>query len=482
MISLYLLTQLHQDIDRLAAVGTPINSTSSGDKDKRDQIFTLYMDIDTKKRASSDDLDDSSKKAKSKKESTHYREYNTVLVRNLPPNYNHFKVRKYFKTCGSVLQADVVDDKDGSSKLARVEFSSYDEVLTAMTRTLKKIGHYQITVEHLTDSTLWITNYPPGYDASKLRSMLSDHVESPILSIRLPSLAFNSRRRFAYVDLTSRTAAERAIEELNGKEVAGYKLIVKLSNINDRKKRTDDAISEGRELIVKGISEEVSDEALLGLFSKYGDIEKHRMVKADEGSTRYAFITYRDEESAERALALNGETLEDKTLHVSKAMKKAYLERQEVKRLLASKRNDPKIIGLYPLSDQVTREEITALIIDKSSVQSSDIAKVLLVSDHEGALVVMKEEKCAAKVSLALNGFKFKNRMLNCVSTFELSKHFPNERGHSVQVSKGPSHGKLVGETHSNNARNNTGPEQEHLPQQEKKMSNDDFRKMFLSK
>ncbi|QEU62634.1 Prp24 [Kluyveromyces lactis] len=402
---------------------------------------------------------------------THNREYTTVLVKNLPPNYNHHKVRRYFKTCGSILQIDVTDSINGDSKLARIEFSSYDEALTAVSRTLKKIGFHQITVEQLKDSTIWVTNFPPGYDAGKLRNLLSQYIDSPILSIRLPSLAFNSRRRFAYVDLVSPEVAKNAENRLDGIKVNNYKLVAKISNVNERTERTDNAISDGREIIVKNLPDDITIDDLIKMFNGFGDTEKARIVTGDEtGSGRhskYAFITFKDKASADNALSLNGTVMNGKPLHVSKVMRKAYLERQEVKRLLASRKENPKVVGIYPLSDQITPDQILAFITEKAQIRPSDITKVLLVSDHEGALIIADKEAITAKVSLAISGYKFKNRILKCVSAHELSLHYPNE--HKTTLNQ-PKHA-VVKEIKS-----------QHASQIDKKLSNDDFRKLFLSK
>ncbi|CDO94682.1 unnamed protein product [Kluyveromyces dobzhanskii CBS 2104] len=408
---------------------------------------------------------------KAKKVHSHNREFTTVLVKNLPANYNHHKVRKYFRTCGSILQIDVTDSNDKGSKLARIEFSSYDEALTAVSRTLKKIGFNQITVGQLEDSTIWITNFPPGYDANRLRCLLSQHIDSPILSIRLPSLAFNSRRRFAYVDLTSPDIAIKAVQDLNGKEVDNYNLVAKISNVHERSKRTDDAITDGRELIIKNLSNEVTEEILSNLFKEFGEIEKQRIISRDKSSsdatTNYAFVTFKDKACAENALSINGTIVSFKPLQVSKVMRKAYLERQEVKRLLSSRRPNPNVIGIYPLSDQVTPEQLIALVTEKARIHPSDIPKVLLVSDHEGALIVADKESTVAKISLAINGFKFKNRILKCVSSSELSAHQPNE-------SRSYGHDTKPGFVKPNKSENKV--------MANAKLSNDDFRKLFLSK
>jgi len=57
-------------------------------------------------------------------------------------------------------------------------------------------------------AVLWVTNYPAEFDEAKLRELFSEvcglvaHTNlqfGHVKAIRLPSLVFNTRRRFAYV-------------------------------------------------------------------------------------------------------------------------------------------------------------------------------------------------------------------------------------------------------------------------------------------
>nr|2KH9_A Chain A, U4/U6 snRNA-associated-splicing factor PRP24 [Saccharomyces cerevisiae] len=81
----------------------------------------------------------------------------------------------------------------------------------------------------MTECTLWMTNFPPSYTQRNIRDLLQD-INVVALSIRLPSLRFNTSRRFAYIDVTSKEDARYCVEKLNGLKIEGYTLVTKVSN------------------------------------------------------------------------------------------------------------------------------------------------------------------------------------------------------------------------------------------------------------
>lgn len=408
---------------------------------------------------------------------THERETTTVIVKNLPNNYNFHKVKRYFKNCGNINHVDVINAEENRSKIARVEFDSYDSCLSALTKNYKIIGDREIIVEPLIGCTVWITNFPPGYDSTKLRSLIAEQVGLPILSLRLPSLAFNSKRRFVYIDFTSPTAALRAVSILNDTLVQGFKIVAKISNPAERARRSDEAVMEGRELIVKNLDlSTVTEESLADLFTKFGELERITIpsgkfsvseTKPNEG---YAFVSFKTLESAKAALSLNKTSFQNNIILVSRANKKSYLERQEVKRILASRRNNEHVASLFPLSSSTSTEEVRELILLESTLKNINVVKILLVTDHEGALIVCDNSVSAAILILALNGKRLNNVQLRCGSVHDLLEY---ESIHESRRRKLETNDSLKKEE----SLKSLGHKAEN-----KKFSNNDFREMFLTK
>lgn len=51
-----------------------------------------------------------------------------------------------------------------------------------------------------------ITNYPPEYDEVNIRKLFKEHGE--VVSVRFPSLKYNTHRRFCYVTFASPQQAQ----------------------------------------------------------------------------------------------------------------------------------------------------------------------------------------------------------------------------------------------------------------------------------
>ena len=408
---------------------------------------------------------------------TRNRELTTVLVKNLPKSYNQNKVYKYFKHCGPIIHVDVADSLKKNFRFARIEFARYDGALAAITKTHKVVGQNEIIVSHLTECTLWMTNFPPSYTQRNIRDLLQD-INVVALSIRLPSLRFNTSRRFAYIDVTSKEDARYCVEKLNGLKIEGYTLVTKVSNPLEKSKRTDSATLEGREIMIRNLSTELLDENLLReSFEGFGSIEKINIPagqKEHSFNNCCAFMVFENKDSAERALQMNRSLLGNREISVSLADKKPFLERNEVKRLLASRNSKEleTLICLFPLSDKVSPSLICQFLQEEIHVNERDIRKILLVSDFNGAIIIFRDSKFAAKMLMILNGSQFQGKVIRSGTINDMKRYYNNQQNHSMKHVK-PSCINVM----------EKGPNlqvKKKIPDKQEQMSNDDFRKMFL--
>ncbi|CAK1357048.1 unnamed protein product [Cercospora beticola] len=244
------------------------------------------------------------------------REHNTITVKNMPPSISEGEIKKFFRDCGTLLSISIVQDKEGSSASAVVEFESEDDVKAAKTRTGKEIGGYEIRIQSGSGSTLYVTNYPAEYDEEAIRGLFKKYGE--IVAVRLPSLKYNSRRRFAYVQFLSAEMARAAEEAMDGKKLDGlHTLLAKIADPDAKKQRAGPQ-SEGREIIVKNSDREASETQIREFFGQYGQIERINLVKlVNNRATGTVFITYTTAEGATAALeGANNTPFHDRILKV----------------------------------------------------------------------------------------------------------------------------------------------------------------------
>ncbi|CCH59153.1 hypothetical protein TBLA_0B03120 [Henningerozyma blattae CBS 6284] len=407
------------------------------------------------------------------------REVSTIIVTNLPKSYNQQKTRNIFHDCGNIIHIDLVATLDNSSKIARLEFESYNDVLIAQTKTFKKIGQNEIIVKPLVDSTIWITNFPPTFEVSDIRSIFKENNILP-LSIRFPSLRFNSKRRFCYVDVCSNKEALLAVSRFNDKNIHGYKLVAKLSNPAMKQERSDSAIKEKREILVRNIDNELATEEILKTyFLVCGEIQNIRIISPNNKSNSFAFIIFLNAESAEKAIKLNNSYLKvgSNPISITIAEQKPYLERQEIKSLLSARHSDKisRTVSLHPIiSDKISKEKITAFVLKIiPTVSQDDLDKVYLVTDYSGCLIVCKSETIAAKLMMGLNGQRFQNNVIHCGTIHDLKNSNKDHHTNKTPI--------------SNNLKDidtsTTSVNLQRVTSEEKgTMTNEDFRKMFLGK
>ncbi|XDT20283.1 Eukaryotic RNA Recognition Motif (RRM) profile [Nakaseomyces glabratus] len=354
------------------------------------------------------------------------RERCTVLVENVPKSYNQGKIKKFFKDCGDVLQVNSYESwREGNRcQMARVEFADEEGARSALTRTLRNMGSNTIEVNELKDSTVWMTNYPPTFQQRDIRNIFKDH-KIVALNVRLPSLRFNSNRRFAYVDLPNMESLDKAIQLLNGKDINGYKLVVKKSNPENRDKRSDAPVLERREIIIRNLPKTMLvKDTLLDIFKKYGAIDDLRIPKKQlemlsDLNHGCAFVVYTNPEDAKSALEMNNHVIDDIKISVNLSDSHAYLERKEVNRIINSKHTE-KYAAIYPISDKTSKEQIRNFINDKNAVLVEELKNIYLVTDYKAVFLKFERESTAAKAMLQLNNSTFDRKTIKCTTIREL--------------------------------------------------------------
>ncbi|KKK23455.1 pre-mRNA splicing factor (Prp24), partial [Aspergillus rambellii] len=219
------------------------------------------------------------------------REHSTIVVKNLPRSITEHKVRQFFRDCGAINGVKMMAGEDGNSEVAMIEFNSRDDAVAAQTRDQKIIDGNIIEVHFGSESTVFVTNFPPTADEKYIRDMLSTQ-HGEIVDIRFPSLKYNTHRRFCYVQFKTSAAAHSATK-LDGSTVGnGLHLVVKISNPS-RKQDRHGPMYEGREVHVSNIDWKATEDDLKELFSKYGTIELVRIPKkVDGGSKGFGYIIF----------------------------------------------------------------------------------------------------------------------------------------------------------------------------------------------
>ncbi|KAL2868555.1 U6 snRNP complex subunit PRP24 [Aspergillus lucknowensis] len=373
------------------------------------------------------------------------RENSTIVVKNLPKNFTEHKVRQFFRDCGTVNSVKMLPGEDGNSEVAMVEFNSRDDAVAAQTRDQKIIDESTIEVHFGSETTLFVTNFPPTADEKYIEDLFSSHGE--IVDIRFPSLKYNTHRRFCYVQFKTSAGAHSATE-LDGSTVGnGLHLVAKISDPS-RKQDRHGPIYEGREVHVSNVDWKANEDDLKELFSKYGAVELVRIPrKVDGGSKGFGYVIFRSREEATAALALHEQEFRSRPLQVrlsapqgAKRTAATVISRVgksqspapetngaspsgEVEEPTGERRD--RTLGLMNVPDTVNDARIRALV-----EQYGKLVKIVLRPDHQGAIVEFADVNHAGKAALELEGREITaGRKLHVGTVSEMLQQSAEKRG-----------------------------------------------------
>ncbi|KAJ6619546.1 hypothetical protein B0H10DRAFT_2367855 [Mycena sp. CBHHK59/15] len=275
---------------------------------------TEPMDVDsgprgTKRPAEDGASDEGHKKPRMELIRCRDRENSTVFVADLPSGITEDELVALFKDCGKVREVKITELS--GAIVATVEFFERDSVPAALTKDKKRLRDQEVAVHLAWKSTLYVTNFPESADDASMRELFSKY--GILFDVRWPSKKFKNTRRFCYVQYTSPSSAQSALE-LHGRELEpDLTMNVFISNPERKKERTDQDANE-REVYVAGLSRFTTKLDLEKLFKPYGGLKDVRMAADKDGNSKgFAF------KSAQAALEANNQELKKRRIAVTLA-------------------------------------------------------------------------------------------------------------------------------------------------------------------
>jgi len=346
------------------------------------------------------------------------RENATILVENLPDDITEVRIRQFFSNCGVVRSLKVLRENGVS---AVIEFDDNDAAKYALTRDGHNLDGAILSVTQDSGSTLFLTNYPKAADQKFFIDLLQEYGE--IISVRLPSLQGNKRRRFCYVQFKLPEEAVAATE-LDGREIEGKKMVVKISNPAAKEPRKEREF-EKRKIFVGQLPFKAKEKDIKDTFSQYGEIEFVKLPKQannDKFNKGIAFITFASEDAVAAALAMNGKEFQKRQLVVTPAGES--VQQRGTTKEAGGRSNSPalrtngagspdtdspapvenrrqRIVALANVPDTVNESRIKAI-----AAHFGDVAKVVLKTNHQGAVIEYRTAAEAGAAALGLNGYE----------------------------------------------------------------------------
>jgi len=196
-------------------------------------------------------------------------------------------------------------------------------------------------------TNVYVKNFGDDLDDEKLYEVFSAF--GKITSHRVMCNEEGKSKGFGFVAFEEPEAAEKACDELNGKEMNGKQIYVgraqKRGERQAELKKKFEMMKiermnryQGVNLYIKNLDDTIDDERLRKEFSNYGTITSAKVMTEDGRSKGFGFVCFSTPEEATRAVTeMNGRILVSKPLYVALAQRredrKAHLASQYMQRV-----------------------------------------------------------------------------------------------------------------------------------------------------
>ena len=278
------------------------------------------------------------------------------------------------------------------------------------------IEDYQPRTKKDPDTTytnVYIRNLPPSIDsAEKLRDLFAQFGE--VQSPKIQTDKDGKNLPFAYCNMVHHEDAVRAVEELNGKEIDGFVLYATRAMTKKeraeflQKQKTQWRLQRAKEtkdrnLFIKGFAKEVTEEELTEFFKQFGEIESLSIHKDQNGeSCGFAFVLYKDKESADRALN-DAVTIpfHDKILYINHFETKETHQRNMAKQRMARRPQGQGPTAMYmggafgevPSVPTTKVDQVKLRIKEEKGITGKQLKEILVkLSEDQADLLLQKPE------------------------------------------------------------------------------------------
>ncbi|AWP09863.1 Polyadenylate-binding protein [Scophthalmus maximus] len=300
-----------------------------------------------------------------------------IFIKNMDESIDNKALYDTFSAFGNILSCKVVCDEKGSKGYGFVHFETHEaanraiDTMNGMLLNDRKVfvGHFKSRKEREVEfgtkamkfTNVYIKNFGEDYGDEKLKGVFSAFGRT--LSVRVMKDERGRSRGFGFVNYANHEDAQKAVDEMNGKELNGKVLYVgraqkRLERQGELKRKFDqikqDRIQryQGVNLYVKNLDDSIDDERLRKEFAPYGTITSAKVMTDGSQSKGFGFVCFSSPEEATKAVTeMNGRIVATKPLYVALAQRreerKAILTNKYMQRLASLRTMSSPIIDSY---------------------------------------------------------------------------------------------------------------------------------------
>ncbi|KAK9112696.1 hypothetical protein Scep_020215 [Stephania cephalantha] len=227
-------------------------------------------------------------------------------------------------------------------------------------------------------ANIFIKNLDEAIDGKALHETCS--VFGQILSCKIATDDCGQSKGYGFVQFDSEVAAQKAIDDLNGKLLNNRPIYV---GPFLRKQERETAVNQGKfhNVFIKNLSESTTEEDLKRIFGEYGIITSAVVMKDRDGNSKcFGFVNFVNTDDAAKAVeALNGRKFDGKEWYVGKALKKIEREMESKGQVVQSVGGVDKFQGsnLYMknLDDSIGDDKLRELFSEFGTITSCKVMR-----------------------------------------------------------------------------------------------------------
>ncbi|KAE8281875.1 Polyadenylate-binding protein 1 [Larimichthys crocea] len=300
-----------------------------------------------------------------------------IFIKNLDKSIDNKALYDTFSAFGNILSCKVVCDENGSKGYGFVHFETQEaaeraiEKMNGMLLNDRKVfvGRFKSRKEREAElgarakefTNVYVKNFGEDMDDEKLRELFNKYGNS--MSIRVMTDDNGKSRGFGFVSFERHEDAQKAVDEMNGKELNGKLIYVgraqkKVERQTELKRKFEQMKQDrmtryqGVNLYVKNLDDGIDDERLRKEFSPFGTITSAKVMMEGGRSKGFGFVCFSSPEEATKAVTeMNGRIVATKPLYVALAQRKeerqAHLTNQYMQRMASVRPVPNPVINPY---------------------------------------------------------------------------------------------------------------------------------------
>lgn len=255
---------------------------------------------------------------------------------------------------------------------------------------------------------IFIKNLDKSIDHKALYDTFSQF--GAILSCKVELDRNNESKGYGYIQFATQESADKASVKVNNMMLNNKKVYVG-PFVAKKERIQQEAKKDFTNIFIKNLSENVSDEEIVKIFSQFGPVKNALVVRDEEGKSKgFAFVNYEMPDDASNAVdEMNNKEIDGKPVFVGRAQKKAEREmelKQKFEQIKQEQMAKYQGVNLYikNLDDDIDDDKMRGIFTPFGNITSCRVMKDSKGNSKGFGFVCFTTPEEATKCVTEMNG------------------------------------------------------------------------------